>query len=132
MTQSSRRSLPTRRWLSLLGSWNSSLASIVLCSTKFQALSSPRNVIEVTQHAIDLDLAAAHCGECELSSNLWLCLTCGHLACGRKNYDGTGGNGHALEHHEKTGHTMVVKTGTVTAEGNACSVLIIFLALILS
>ena len=26
----------------------------------------------------------AHCGDCALSSNLWLCLTCGYLGCGRK------------------------------------------------
>lgn len=32
----------------------------------------------------------AHCGNCELSSNLWLCLTCGYLGCGRKYFDGTG------------------------------------------
>jgi uncharacterized UBP type Zn finger protein len=25
----------------------------------------------------------AHCLDCELSSNLWLCLTCGNLGCGR-------------------------------------------------
>ena len=62
----------------------------------------------------------AHCGSCDLSSNLWLCLTCGSLSCGRKNYDGSGGNGHAIEHFKNTGHPMVVKTGTITPEGDAC------------
>ena len=33
----------------------------------------------------------AHCGKCELNNNLWLCMICGHLGCGRKNWDGTGG-----------------------------------------
>ena len=50
----------------------------------------------------------ATCNDCNLSSALWLCLTCGNLACGRKNFDGTGGNGHAMEHFKKTG--IVMKT----------------------
>ena len=62
----------------------------------------------------------AHCQNCNLSSNLWLCLTCGALSCGRKNYDGTGGNGHAIEHFKSTSHPLVVKTGTITPEGDAC------------
>lgn len=61
----------------------------------------------------------AHCSECELNENLWLCLACGKLGCGRKQYDGTGGNGHALEHFEKTGHGVNVKLGTITPEGTA-------------
>jgi len=61
----------------------------------------------------------AHCGECELRSNLWLCLTCGHLGCGRKNYDGSGGNNHGLDHFKATGHGVNVKIGTITPEGKA-------------
>jgi ubiquitin carboxyl-terminal hydrolase 5/13 len=59
----------------------------------------------------------AHCGECELNNNLWLCMICGHLGCGRKNWDGTGGNGHAVQHNEETKHPLVLKMGTITAEG---------------
>lgn len=44
----------------------------------------------------------AKCNSCDLSNNLWLCLTCGSLGCGRKNYDGSGGNGHGMEHFELT------------------------------
>jgi len=54
-----------------------------------------------------------------LKSNLWLCLQCGHLGCGRKNYDGSGGNNHGVEHFEKTGHCVNVKIGTITPEGKA-------------
>lgn len=61
----------------------------------------------------------ATCADCNISSNLWLCLTCGNLSCGRKNYDGTGGNGHAMAHFQKTGHPLVVKTGTITPDGGA-------------
>lgn len=62
----------------------------------------------------------ATCNNCELSSNLWLCLTCANLGCGRKNWDGTGGNNHAIEHYDKTKHPLVVKTGTITPDGDAC------------
>eukprot|EP00002_Diphylleia_rotans_P021157 TRINITY_DN411_c0_g1_i1.p1 TRINITY_DN411_c0_g1~~TRINITY_DN411_c0_g1_i1.p1 ORF type:complete len:759 (-),score=138.54 TRINITY_DN411_c0_g1_i1:202-2478(-) len=59
------------------------------------------------------------CHDCDVSTHLWLCLVCGNLACGRKNFDGSGGNGHALRHFETTGHSLVVKMGTVTPEGTA-------------
>lgn len=61
----------------------------------------------------------ATCGDCELSSNLWLCMTCGHLGCGRRNWDGSGGNNHAVDHNETSGHHVVCKLGTITAEGDA-------------
>jgi ubiquitin carboxyl-terminal hydrolase 5/13 len=61
----------------------------------------------------------AHCAECDLRENLWLCLTCGNLGCGRKQYDGSGGNNHGLEHYEKTGHAVCCKLGTITPEGTA-------------
>jgi ubiquitin carboxyl-terminal hydrolase 5/13 len=61
----------------------------------------------------------AHCSECELRENLWLCLTCGSLGCGRRQYDGSGGNNHGLEHFEKTGHAVCCKLGTITPDGTA-------------
>ena len=61
----------------------------------------------------------AHCGECDLSANLWLCMSCGHLGCGRKNWDGSGGNGHAKAHFDATHHPLVCKLGTITPEGTA-------------
>ncbi|KAJ7217214.1 hypothetical protein GGX14DRAFT_602632 [Mycena pura] len=62
----------------------------------------------------------AHCNACELSSNLWLCLTCGSLGCGRQLYGvATGGNGHGLRHFQETGHPVCVKLGTITPEGDA-------------
>jgi hypothetical protein len=64
-------------------------------------------------------IGLAHCGKCELKENLWLCLTCGSLGCGRQQYGGTGGNGHGLQHFQETGHNVSVKLGTITSEGNA-------------
>jgi ubiquitin carboxyl-terminal hydrolase 5/13 len=54
------------------------------------------------------------CVECDLSANLWLCLTCGNVGCGRKNFDGTGGNSHGIGHYNSTRHPISVKTGTIS------------------
>ncbi|CAG8630491.1 11437_t:CDS:10 [Funneliformis caledonium] len=61
----------------------------------------------------------AHCKECDLKENLWLCLTCGSLGCGRQQYGGSGGNGHGLAHFDKTKHPISCKLGTITPEGTA-------------
>ena len=54
-----------------------------------------------------------------MKTNLWLCLSCGHVGCGRKFYDGTGGNEHGIAHGKEFGHHVVVKQGTITPEGTA-------------
>ncbi|KAL3696589.1 hypothetical protein R1sor_010665 [Riccia sorocarpa] len=56
------------------------------------------------------------CSRCDKTENLWLNLTDGTINCGRKNWDGTGGNGHALEHYEQTRYPLAVKLGTITAD----------------
>ena len=53
------------------------------------------------------------CARCEKSENLWLNLTDGSLLCGRKNWDGSGGNNHAAEHYEATGFPLAVKVGAL-------------------
>ena len=65
------------------------------------------------------DKGKAHCNKCDLTTNLWLCMICGNLSCGRKNYDGSGGNNHAVDHFKETGHCLSVKMGTITPEGKA-------------
>jgi len=57
--------------------------------------------------------------KCDLKENLWLCLTCGSLGCGRKQVGGLDGNGHALSHFNESQHSVSVKLGTITPEGNA-------------
>ncbi|KAI8819941.1 uncharacterized protein EV422DRAFT_532891 [Fimicolochytrium jonesii] len=61
----------------------------------------------------------AHCTSCPLPTNLWLCLTCGNLGCGRQQVGGLGGNSHGLAHHDATRHPVAVKLGTITPEGGA-------------
>ena len=59
--------------------------------------------------------------DCDLKENLWLCLTCGNLGCGRKNFMNIGppGNNHQVEHNKATGHPVAVKLGSLTADGGA-------------
>jgi ubiquitin carboxyl-terminal hydrolase 5/13 len=63
--------------------------------------------------------SAATCEDCDLRNNLWLNLSSGHIGCGRRNWDGSGGNNHALEHFKATGNGLCVKLGTITPEGKA-------------
>lgn len=59
------------------------------------------------------------CSKCDLRENLWLCLQCGNLGCGRAQFGGIGGNSHALSHFEQVGHQVAVKLGSITPEGSA-------------
>ncbi|CAD8213757.1 unnamed protein product [Paramecium octaurelia] len=59
------------------------------------------------------------CRRCRMSNNLWLCLECGHVGCGRKIFDGSGGNNHAVDHSDELQHHVVVKLGTITSDGQA-------------
>ncbi|KAM5360842.1 hypothetical protein ACJZ2D_013471 [Fusarium nematophilum] len=60
-----------------------------------------------------------HCYACDLTENLWLCLECGNLGCGRKQMGGVDGNSHALAHSDESGHGVAVKLGSITPEGTA-------------
>ena len=56
------------------------------------------------------------CSKCDKSDNLWFCLSCGEVGCGRKQYDGSGGNGHAADHFKANpSHTCSVKLGTINS-----------------
>lgn len=53
------------------------------------------------------------CFHCDKADNLWLCLGCGEVGCGRRQFDGSGGNGHAAEHYASTKHPCSIKLGTI-------------------
>ena len=78
-----------------------------------------------------IDPGLAHCSSCDLKENLWLCLTCGSLGCGRQQFGGVAGNGHGLAHFEASGHAISVKLGTITPEGDAGSSFFALLLLLL-
>lgn len=59
------------------------------------------------------------CEKCDKTENLWLNLTDGSILCGRKFFDGSGGNNHAVEHYSVTGYPLAVKLGTITKDGKA-------------
>ncbi|KAL1368713.1 hypothetical protein AAHE18_02G142100 [Arachis hypogaea] len=62
------------------------------------------------------------CAKCDKTDNLWLNLTDGMILCGRRNWDGSGGNNHAVEHYNETGYPLAVKLGTITADLEAADV----------
>ncbi|XP_054637170.1 ubiquitin carboxyl-terminal hydrolase 5 isoform X2 [Dunckerocampus dactyliophorus] len=57
------------------------------------------------------------CEVCGLQENIWMNLTDGKVLCGRRYFDGSGGNNHALLHFQETGHPLAVKLGTITPDG---------------
>uniref|UniRef100_A0A8C5PH46 Triosephosphate isomerase n=1 Tax=Leptobrachium leishanense TaxID=445787 RepID=A0A8C5PH46_9ANUR len=57
------------------------------------------------------------CSVCDLRENLWLNLTDGSILCGRRYFDGSGGNNHAVQHYRETGYPLAVKLGTITPDG---------------
>lgn len=57
------------------------------------------------------------CAKCEMRENLWLNLTDGSVLCGKWFFDGSGGNGHALEHYKETKFPLAVKLDTITPDG---------------
>ncbi|KAH7356565.1 ubiquitin carboxyl-terminal hydrolase-like protein [Rhexocercosporidium sp. MPI-PUGE-AT-0058] len=60
-----------------------------------------------------------YCSLCDLQENLWLCLECGNLGCGRAQFGGMQGHSHGLEHSKSSGHGVAVKLGSITPEGTA-------------
>lgn len=52
-----------------------------------------------------------------MRENLWLNMTDGSILCGRRYFDGSGGNNHAVQHYRETGYPLAVKLGTITPDG---------------
>lgn len=79
--------------------------------------SSLINLLEIT--VTDKFEDICQCSMCDLKQNLWLCLECGNLGCGRSQFGGLGGNSHALAHSDMSAHGVAVKLGSITADGSA-------------
>uniref|UniRef100_A0A8K9VEL5 Ubiquitin carboxyl-terminal hydrolase n=1 Tax=Oncorhynchus mykiss TaxID=8022 RepID=A0A8K9VEL5_ONCMY len=80
----------------------------------------------VSRHAVELKQlnngtkippSGWRCEVCDLQENLWMNLSDGRVFCGRRYFDGSGGNNHALLHFQQTGHPLAVKLGTITPDG---------------
>uniref|UniRef100_A0A8D2ZNK0 Ubiquitin carboxyl-terminal hydrolase n=1 Tax=Scophthalmus maximus TaxID=52904 RepID=A0A8D2ZNK0_SCOMX len=93
---------------------------------KKQELESWDEEIQVSRHArslrqldngVRIPPSGWKCQKCEMRENLWLNLTDGAVLCGKWFFDGSGGNGHALEHYRETNHPLAVKLDTITPDG---------------
>ncbi|GES62714.1 ubiquitinyl hydrolase [Aspergillus terreus] len=82
-----------------------------------KSLRFPQIAVEHSSNNEDKDLS--QCSMCDLKENLWLCLECGNLGCGRSQFGGMGGNSHALAHADMSSHGVAVKLGSITADGTA-------------
>ncbi|OLY79649.1 Ubiquitin carboxyl-terminal hydrolase 14 [Smittium mucronatum] len=103
------------------------IKSALSASKKSEVHSWTKEVIEC-QHLLSLhqdpskfltDNDRNVCSQCDKTENLWLCLECGSVGCGRRQYDGSGGNNHAIDHFNTTGHIASVKLGTIEPNGTA-------------
>uniref|UniRef100_A0A8P4KPL4 Ubiquitin carboxyl-terminal hydrolase n=1 Tax=Dicentrarchus labrax TaxID=13489 RepID=A0A8P4KPL4_DICLA len=93
---------------------------------KKQELESWEEEIQVSRHArslrqldngVRIPPSGWKCQKCEMRENLWLNLTDGAVLCGKWFFDGSGGNGHALEHYRATNYPLAVKLDTITPDG---------------
>uniref|UniRef100_A0A7N6B7X3 Ubiquitin carboxyl-terminal hydrolase n=1 Tax=Anabas testudineus TaxID=64144 RepID=A0A7N6B7X3_ANATE len=69
------------------------------------------------ENGIKIPPSGWRCEVCDLQENLWMNLTDGKVLCGRRYFDGSGGNNHALLHFQETGYPLAVKLGTITPDG---------------
>lgn len=80
------------------------------------------------EHSETLDLMhnsnvadTSKCRCCELTTNLWVCLTCGAVSCGREQFGSDiKGNSHGLAHYEQSKHTIAVRLGSLSSDENKC------------
>ncbi|UYV68713.1 USP5 [Cordylochernes scorpioides] len=85
---------------------------------KLQSTALAENLVQL-DNGVKIPPTGWKCQDCELTDNLWLNLTDGAILCGRRYFDGRGGNNHAMQHYQQTGFPLVVKLGTITADGTA-------------
>lgn len=72
-------------------------------SRNFDVANVPESVIDTSK-----------CKDCELTENLWLCLSCGNLGCGR-NQVGIEGHSHGLGHYDShPDHSLAIKLGSLS------------------
>ncbi|XP_020806530.1 ubiquitin carboxyl-terminal hydrolase 5 [Drosophila serrata] len=93
----------------LMGTWDGEVRQASKYAENLQQLDNGKKIPP----------AGWQCEKCDLTNNLWLNLTDGSIMCGRKFFDGSGGNDHAVEHYRVTGYPLAVKLGTITADGKS-------------
>ncbi|XP_060618597.1 ubiquitin carboxyl-terminal hydrolase 5 isoform X1 [Anolis sagrei] len=73
--------------------------------------------LQQLQNGVRIPPCGWKCSKCDMRENLWLNMTDGSILCGRRYFDGSGGNNHAVEHYRETGYPLAVKLGTITPDG---------------
>lgn len=111
----------------VLSQFNTAVQLIALATSlgRQAEIATWEHEIGVCAHAVDVEPAAeaqavdlSKCHECELTQNLWICLGCGQLGCGRQQFGlDLPGNSHALAHYDATKHPVAVKLGSLLALG---------------
>lgn len=61
-----------------------------------RAVSRYANVLQQLNNGKKILPSGWKCENCDFTTNLWLNLTDGSILCGRRFFDGTGGNNHAV------------------------------------
>lgn len=92
---------------SVTGTWDGEKRQVSIYALDLQQLDNGRKVPP----------SGWKCEMCDLTSNLWLNLSDGSIMCGRRMFDGSGGNGHALEYYNQHKYPLAVKLGTITSDG---------------
>lgn len=109
----------------------SSLIQEILRSTSSQRkdeISAWEQEILPCEHSVDLQQILSkgtyqldQCADCSLKENLWICLHCGSIGCGREQFGSSlKGNSHALKHYESINHPVAIKLGSLSSEENSC------------
>ncbi|XP_070502099.1 ubiquitin carboxyl-terminal hydrolase 5 [Chironomus tepperi] len=93
----------------LTGTWDGEMRQVSACALDLQQLENGKKIPPT----------GWKCEKCDLTNNLWLNLTDGSIMCGRRFFDGSGGNDHAVHHYQETKYPLAVKLGTITADGKA-------------
>ncbi|GAB0093921.1 Ubiquitin carboxyl-terminal hydrolase [Sergentomyia squamirostris] len=92
---------------SVTGTWDGEVRQVSVCAKDLLQLDNGRKIPP----------SGWKCDKCDLTTNLWLNLTDGAILCGRRFFDGSGGNDHAVLHYKDTGYPLAVKLGTITSDG---------------
>lgn len=92
---------------SMAGTWDGEARVISKYATDLKQLDNGKKIPP----------AGWKCEECDLTNNLWLNLTDGSILCGRRFFDGSGGNDHAVKHYQECRFPLAVKLGTITPDG---------------
>lgn len=92
---------------SVTGTWDGEKRQVSIYALDLQQLDNGRKVPP----------SGWKCEKCDLTNNLWLNLSDGSIMCGRRMFDGSGGNGHALEYYSEHKFPLAVKLGTITSDG---------------